>query len=458
MKRLKALSRLGHGANDMYWFILPTVLPLILAQYGFSYTVAGAFITAFLCAVAVMSFLMGRLADRRSRAFLIAGGFFLASGSLAVAGLVSTFPLFMFFIIFTAVGASTYHPVIYSVIDETEQKRRGRMYAHFELYGALGVIILLLAYGLLVDSIGWKGVVLVACVPGFVMGGLYAANKRLLVRDKPLPDPSATVAQMNMARGPGAGVPPVLLLFFASTILRTLTSMSIMNFMPTYMAQGVGLDPTLSAYSTGLLFLGAVIASLFIGNLADRYGAIRLLFTASLSTGFFLIASTYLGGVWMLPLSLLVLGASISAATPAQNLVLSALVGAGRKGTAFGALMGIMTIANALGPVALGVVADKLGLPLTFRLASIPVFLSAILVMPLSRNSAVAILRVPLRARRDESRIDMNRSKLQSYAGKTNGHRIRLRHALLRHYMGPCSAICTREQGRFSWRKPDRQK
>ena len=93
------------------------------------------------------------------------------------------------------------------------------------------------------------------------------------------------------------------------------------------------------------------------------------------------------------------LGGAISAATPAQNLVLSALVGAGRKGTAFGALMGVMTIANSLGPIVLGVIADSLGLTVTFRLASIPVFASAILVALLSRSSAVAILRRPPRTR-----------------------------------------------------------
>jgi len=399
MKRLKLLSRLGHGTNDMYWFILPTVLPLILAQYGFSYTAAGGFITAFLCAVAVMSFIMGRLADRWSRPVLLAGGFFLASGSLAVSGLVPTFPLFMVFIILTAVGASTYHPVIYAVIDENEKSRRGRMFAHFELYGALGVVILLLANGLLVNSVGWKGVVLVTCVPGFVMGALFAANKRLLARSGPPPGPSVSVSATNptgdaAANGSGRTVMrSVLALFFASIILRTLTSMSIMNFMPTYLARSVGLDPQLSAFSTGLLFVGGVIVSIFIGDLTDRYGAFLMLFLASLATGLFLIASTYLTGALMLPLSLLVFGASISAASPGQNLVLSALGGAGSKGTAFGALMGVMTIANSLGPMVLGIVADSVGLTFTFRLASIPVFASAILVALLSRSAVAPLLR-----------------------------------------------------------------
>ena len=61
-KAISLISRLGHGANDIYWFVLPAVLPIILAEYGFSYAAAGAFLTSFLCAIALFSFISGGLA------------------------------------------------------------------------------------------------------------------------------------------------------------------------------------------------------------------------------------------------------------------------------------------------------------------------------------------------------------------------------------------------------------
>ena len=109
------------------------------------------------------------------------------------------------------------------------------------------------------------------------------------------------------------------------------------------------------------------------------------------------ITKTYAVSAWMLPVSLLILGAAISAALPPQNLMLSALSAKGRKGTVFGTLMGVMTVANSLGPLFLGMIADRVGLTVTFRLAAAPVLLSCLLVIVVSRSKPVAALRLSSR-------------------------------------------------------------
>ena len=57
----------GHGANDLYWFILPLVLPALLSRYNLGYTGAGGILTIYLLFTAAGSFVMGRLSDRMSR-------------------------------------------------------------------------------------------------------------------------------------------------------------------------------------------------------------------------------------------------------------------------------------------------------------------------------------------------------------------------------------------------------
>ncbi len=392
MNKLKILSRLGHGANDIYWFILPASLPLILKEYGLSYTAAGGFVTAFLCAIAVMSFFAGRLADRISRSALLVGGFYLASGALIVAGLSPAFPIFMIFVVLAAIGVSTYHPVIYATIDEGIAVRRGRMYARFEFSGAAGIVLLFVFNGLFSDQIGWRNIVLIASVPGLVVGTLMAFNRSSLEhRAAPAAVPVAPSGgeaepkkSRELATHRGAG--NVVLLFFASIVLRTITATAIMNFMPTFLAEGAGLDVSLGAFAAGLLFIGAMIANSFAGDLADRYGPTRVLLGASLVAGVFLPVSTFTVSVWMLPIALITLGASISAAIPAQNLMLSALSPAGKKGATFGTLMGVMTVANSLGPLVLGAMADRVGLAVTFRLAAFPVIASCAFVAAVARK------------------------------------------------------------------------
>ena len=390
---ITTLTRLGHGANDMYWFILPTALPLILAEHGFSYTAAGAFLTAFLGVIAVMSFFMGRLADRISRSALIYGGFYVASSALIAAGSVHSFVLFMVSMVAAAIGISTFHPVTYAVIDESGLERRGRMYAHFELYGAAGILTLLVLNGLLINRIGWQGVVLIACVPGFIVGTLFARNRAIFEHRIDESKRESTDAIAPEAQLAETAPQTVIVVFFASIALRTVAAMAIMNFLPTFLARSVGLKPSLAAFTAGFLFLGGIIVSLFAGNLADRFGPIKVLQTASIGIGLFLILSTRVLSAWMLPFSLLIMGAAISAALPAQNLILSALSPSGRKGKVFGTSMGVMTIANSLGPLALGLIADRIGLTTTFRVASIPVLMSFVLVIIVSRNKDVKNLR-----------------------------------------------------------------
>lgn len=69
----------GHGLNDSYFFLLPLILPVILAQLEIQLRGAGLLVSAFLCAVAVSSYLSGRIADRIASCKLIAAGFALVA-------------------------------------------------------------------------------------------------------------------------------------------------------------------------------------------------------------------------------------------------------------------------------------------------------------------------------------------------------------------------------------------
>ncbi len=53
------LRNVGHGVNDIFWYILPSLLPVILDQFGMKYGTAGGLLTAFLGVVAVFSFILG---------------------------------------------------------------------------------------------------------------------------------------------------------------------------------------------------------------------------------------------------------------------------------------------------------------------------------------------------------------------------------------------------------------
>ena len=161
--------------------------------------------------------------------------------------------------------------------------------------------------------------------------------------------------------------------------------MSVFNFLPIYLVNSAGLASTLASYMAGFIFLGAIFVNLFIGKLVDRWGPFWLLIGTTFGMSGFLFASTYIKTVWMFPMMLFLLGATISAGVPIQNVLLSSLSLRGRKGESYGIMMGIITVTNAVSPLLFGMVADVIGLDQTFRAASIPPILSGFLLFILMK-------------------------------------------------------------------------
>ena len=78
-KSVVVLRNVGHGVNDIFWYILPSLLPVILDQFGMKYGTAGGLLTAFLGVVAVFSLILGKISDYFPRHIILGTGFFVAS-------------------------------------------------------------------------------------------------------------------------------------------------------------------------------------------------------------------------------------------------------------------------------------------------------------------------------------------------------------------------------------------
>ena len=156
------LRNVSHGVNDIYWFILPSLLPLILEQ-----------ITAFLGVIAVFFFILGRSSDRFPRQKMLGMGFLVASVFLVFAALMDRLGLFILCTLIAAIGVSSYHPTVHALIDETTAFRQGRAYGMFELWGSVAVFFMFFLHGLLSQKVIWRNIILITSIPGLVIGSLY---------------------------------------------------------------------------------------------------------------------------------------------------------------------------------------------------------------------------------------------------------------------------------------------
>jgi FSR family fosmidomycin resistance protein-like MFS transporter len=384
---LRALSSLGHGVNDLYSFVLPLVLPLLLKEYGLSYRLAGLVPASYLGIVAVSSYLFGRGSDRFSPWILIGGGFLLASTGFLGSGLSPSRAGVFSSLAAAAIGAGTFHPVIYALLDRRAVERPGRALGLFEVSGILSLVAMYLAGGLLLAWLGWRGVLAAVGIPGLVVGALFlrpgaggqrvsAAAPPARARTRPGPPPQQPVPSGGsggaIARSGGAIARSGGLVFFLSAIaLRLLTTMAMFNFLPTYLAMGRHLAPSLAAYVSATLFAGGTAVVLW-GRVADRGSPLAVLQLASGTLAPLVLVFSLRLPLWALLPVLFLFGAFNSGCGPAQNLVLSALGSSVGSGATFGLLMAVVSLIGALSPALFGLLADQLGLTAAMRLLALP--------------------------------------------------------------------------------------
>ncbi len=373
------MKYMGHMANDLYWFILPLILPSLLTRFNLSFGQGGGILTYYLVITALGSFLIGKLSDRMARKEILGYGFLLASLGLAATGFTHTLPLFLIIVGLTALGMSSFHPVMYALIVENAHEKKARVMSTYEIFGTLGVLIMFLVNGFLIEKIGIRGVLIVTAIPGFIMGVLYLRSKSLASESR-----VSKVVKVGEAGQDSSAV--ILLLFLLSVILRVFTITAVLNFLPAIFVKFAGFSVGAASYSTALFFAGGVIGSMAAGRLSERFNSFRILFVATL----LLVPSIFafaldLPGVFLLPV-VFVLGLIGSGCIINQNLLLTRLGKNFGKGELFGILMGVMTITSAISPAIYGLSVDSLGIEKTQFFFVLPLLFSAGIIAVLIRK------------------------------------------------------------------------
>lgn len=365
----------GHSANDLFWFILPLVLPSLLARYDLNYTQAGGILTVYLLFTALGSFIIGKLSDKMSRRQILSYGFILAAAGLISSGFAPNLPTFLILISVTAMGVSTFHPVMYAVIDESYPLRKSRVMSLYECFGTSAILLMFLINGFLLSRIGVRGVLIITAVPALTMGLVYNFSKTIPDAVKPLSvegSPAGRIERGEVVR---------FILFLLSVILRVMSVTALLNFLPTIFVKFFGLEPSRAAYATAFFFAGGIFGALVTGRLSERYNSFGIILVGTVFIGFTMLILAGSLPVWFYIIIVTLFGAFVSSCIINQNLLISRLGGKLGRGEVFGILMGTMTITAALSPTLFGFVIDSLGYKQALNIFSLPLVLSIIILV-----------------------------------------------------------------------------
>lgn len=374
----RTLAFWGHSANDIYWFILPVVLPAMIADYGLSYAGAGGVLSVYLSVVALFSILAGRLSDTFHPTRLIGIGFLLASLGFLLASASSHIAVLLGTLALAAVGVSVFHPSIYGMADRHVYDNRGRFFGRFESYGSGAVVTLLLLSALVLHHVTWRTLLFGAAVPGVAAAVLFLHQPRYGVAEG---SQSADSTQQDLTKTD-------FVLFLASNLLRFVSIMGVMSFLPTFLKTQESFRLVAAELITGAFFLGGLIGARVVGKLADRIPPLRLF---PFLVGAIPIMILVFPGIESLPLLvgvLFIFGAASVACVPIQNVLMRKFRSGIQAGHAFGLLLGSMTVAQAFSPALFGATADAVGLASATRLFALPAALAALLLAGFRQKGA----------------------------------------------------------------------
>ena len=377
----RVLCWAGHGLNDSYFFLLPLVLPLILGQLDIQLRGAGLLVSAFLGAVAVSSYLSGRIANHIASWKLIAAGFAMVAVGIVSASFTSDLPRLIVLFVLSGLGVGTFHPSTYAQFDSLAFPRTGKAFGYFEFSGSATLVLMFFINGTLLSGLGWQGVLRLTGGAGLVMAFLYY---RTFKTEKPF----HAAEEPALSRSDGkAGAGITLLLFYTSILLRFLSSVAVLNFTPTYLVLERGLAPNVAAYTTAFLFIGGTIFCPLVGRWIDRFGVTPLFLIVSGGIGPLVLLMSLPLPLWLVAPLLILLGGFITGAAPVQNVFLSRLRSRLGIGTVFGTMMGLIALIASVSPLVFTFLAEQLGIALSLRLFSLPAVIGLVVLIFMTRFS-----------------------------------------------------------------------
>ena len=354
-----AILALGHLVNDCYSNLVPSLLPMLRAAYGFSYAASGAIMTIFTITSSVIQPMSGYILDRFGRRWLIAASIAWIAIFMSLIGIVGDLGLshsgvyaaILGMVALGGIGSALYHPQASTIVPRISGDRKGWGTSIFFAGGNLGYAIMPVLVVPVTAIWGLHGTLLLM-IPGLAMALI------LYVYAPRLPRATTNLKLADLLQDL-KGVAKPLTTITGFVCMRSWVYIGMITYLPLYLiSQGVSSE--LATLHLFVLLLFGALGGLVGGWASDKYGRKKvligsmvacapLLFLALSSQGYVEWYLTALAGMALL--------ASFSPATLiAQDLIPR------NQGVASGLIQGFAMGVGGLGAAITGIIADNMGI------------------------------------------------------------------------------------------------
>ncbi|WLH66321.1 MFS transporter [Pseudomonas sp. FP2309] len=363
--RILGACALAHLINDLIQAVLPSIYPMLKANYGLTFAQVGMITLTFQLTASLLQPWIGYHTDRHPKPWLLPAGMVCTLIGILLLAFVGSFPLILLAAGLVGVGSSTFHPETSRVARLASGGRYGLAQSTFQVggntgsaFGPLLAAAIIIPYGQ--GNIAWFGLFAVFAI--FVLYGLSRWYRNHLNLFKLKQGGQATHG-LSKARVTFALVVLAVLVFSKYFYMSSLTS-----YFTFYLIEKFGLSVANSQLYL-FLFLGAVAAGTFFGGpIGDRIGRKKVIWFSILGAAPFTLALPYVDLFWTAVLSV-VIGFILASAFSAIVVFAQELV-PGNVGMIAGVFFGLMFGFSGIGAALLGLLADNHGIEYVYKLCS----------------------------------------------------------------------------------------
>jgi len=381
--RVIGACALAHLINDLIQAVLPSIYPVLKANYGLSFTQVGLITLTFQLTASLLQPWVGYHTDRHPKPWLLPAGMLCTLIGILLLAFVGSFAAILMASALVGIGSSTFHPETSRVARLASGGRYGLAQSTFQVggnagsaFGPLLAAAIVIPYGQ--GSVAWFGLFAV-----FAIGVLYGLSRwyRNHLNLFRLKQGGQAIHGLSRGRVRLALVVLALLVFSKYFYMASFTS-----YFTFYLIEKFGLSVANSQLYL-FLFLGAVAAGTFFGGpIGDRIGRKKVIWFSILGVAPFTLTLPYVDLCWTGILSM-VIGFVLASAFSAIVVFAQELV-PGNVGMIAGVFFGLMFGFGGIGAALLGHLADLHGIEYVYRLcAYLPLLGILTILLPSTRRS-----------------------------------------------------------------------
>lgn len=358
---------ISHFLNDMIQSIIPSIYPILKANFDFSFAQIGLITLVFQMTSSILQPFTGLYADRHPRPYALSVGICFTLTGLLLLAFANNYLAILIAVSIVGFGSSVFHPTASRVTQMASGGKKSLAQSIFQVGGnggsALGPLlaaIIILPYGQ--HSISWFALAaLLAALIMIRLGAWYKARLKYIVKH-PQKTPELNT---NISKRAKYGALAILILLVFSKYFYTSCITSYFTF---FLIDKFGVSVRASQLFLFVFLAAFAIGTVAGGMLGDRFGRKYVIWFSILGAAPFALAMPYVGLTWTIVCCFL--SGLIIASAFSSIVVYATDLMPDKVGMIAGVFFGLMFGLGGLGSAFFGWLADKTSIEFIFQVSA----------------------------------------------------------------------------------------